>query len=314
MKVKLLIILFLISCYFSIMGCSATGMFNSYLVSSLEGSNSTLFESENYQLLEEALPSFIILLENAVANDPSDDVLLAKAAEINTFYALTFLEEKDARWASLHYKQAKKYAWEVMKLRYDLQESDIVGQKDDKIQKILKRFKKKSVPDLFWLGMSWGLLINLNKDDVTHVAEFPYVRMIMERVLDLKPDYQNGLPYLFFGAYYGGSSPALGGNPEKGKEYFEKVIALTKGEFLTAKVMYATTYARTIQDRKLYQQLLNDVIDAPEPTQKSFRMGNALAKKQAQDALLKMDEYFVPESSESKEESFLDYYDEEIFE
>lgn len=305
---KILLLIALIACYFSLMGCSATGMFNSFLVSALSGNDSggsAIFESENYQLVEASLPPFILLIENAVAGSPKDDKLLAKATELNVFYAMSFLEAKDPEWAALHYKQAKKHAWKVMKLRYDIKENDIVGQSESKIDYLLRKFDKESAPDLLWLGLSWGLWINLNKDNSSAVAEFTYVRKIMERVLELIPNYQNGLPHLFFGAYYS-SSPAMGGNPEKAKEHFDEVLKLTNGEFLTAKVMYATNYACAIQDRALYQHLLEEVIDAPEPKNKSYRMGNAMAKKQAQLALDKIDEKFISLGTEEHIEDTVD--------
>jgi hypothetical protein len=317
---KILVLIALIACYFSLMGCSTTGMFNSFLVSALSGdadSGSSIFESENYQLLEASLPPFILLVENAAAGSPDDDELLAKATELNVFYAMSFLQEKDPEWASLHYKQAKKHAWKVMKLRYDIREKDIVGQPESNIDYLLRKFDKESAPDLLWLGLSWGLWINLNKDDSSAVAEFTYVRKIMERVLELIPNYQNGLPHLFFGSYYS-SSQAMGGSPEKAKEHFDAVLKLTNGEYLTAKVMYATNYACAIQDRALYQHLLEEVINAPESKNKSYRMGNAMAKKQAKIALDKIDEYFLAsnpseniEDTESEDTEPSSYFDDD---
>ena len=46
--------------------------------------------------------------------------------------------------------------------------------------------------------------------------------------------------------------PALGGNPEKGRLYFEKALELTGGRDLSVLVEYARGYARLVYDRELH--------------------------------------------------------------
>ncbi len=281
------------------LGCSIQG----YLISSLGNSQSVIQEMENERLLSQGLPPFIIILDTLAYDDPEDVPLLRKAAELHTFYGLSFVENQDPDSASLHYEAAKKYMTQVVELEYELQIKQIVGRPETELAQKLQAFTPEEAPDLFWLGMSWGLWINLRRDQPAAIGEFPYVRVIMERVLELDPNYQNGLPHLFFGIYYGGSSKALGGEPERGKLHFDKIIALTKGEFLLAKVMCAKTYCRSIQNRSLYQQLLNEVIETPRPQNKSFILSNAMAKKQAKELLEKIDEYFMPEEKPQTPES-----------
>ena len=55
------------------------------------------------------------------------------------------------------------------------------------------------------------------------------------------------------------------------------------------------------KNRRLYEQLLQEVIQAPPAKNANFRMGNAMAKKQARDLLNRIDEYFVPEKPTSKD-------------
>ena len=228
-------------------GCSIKSMANSYLLASLQGSQNSLQQSENYQLVERALPPFIVLVDSALQDDPENIPMLRKAAEFNTSYALSFIEDKDPHWASLHYQKAREYMWRVMNLKYQIQRQDIIGLQEKQVEKKLAVMGAETVPDLFWWGMSWGLLINVKRDDVATISEFPYVRIIMQRVLQLAPGYQNGLPHLFFGVYYGSSTKALGGKPEEGKKHFEQIAQITHGEFLLAKVLCAKTYARSVQ-------------------------------------------------------------------
>lgn len=275
-----------------LVGCSLQG----YLTSSLEGSNSALQQTENFRLMEHGLPSFLIILDSLAQGDPEDEDLLLTASQFHTSYALSFVELKDPEWAMQHYKTAKEYMDRLMELDYDIISKNIVGRPEQELEQKLQSFHKDEAPVLFWWGMSWGLWVNGNRDKPQIISQFPYVKVIMKRVLELDPAYQNGLPHLFFGVYYGSISSALGGDPEQGKKHFDQVIALTDGEYLTAKVLCANTYCRTIQNRQLYRDLLEEVVAAPTPKNRNFMLGNAMAKQQARELLQKIDEYFVPEA------------------
>ncbi len=304
MRIFVLFFLFLYLLLFPF-GCTSKGIINSYLISTLEGTQASLQQSKNHQLVERALPPFIVMVDAAIADDPENVALLIKGAQLHVGYALSFIEDKDPAWAALHYENAREYTFRAIQVEYDIQSHAIVGQEENKVKKLLaEKFSKENIQDLFWWGMSWGLWINANRENIKSIGEFPYVRLIMEHALFLDPTYENGMPHLFFGLYYGSIHKTLGGEPEKGKEHFEKILEITKGEWLSAKVLYARTYARTIQDRKLYEKLLNEVLDAPDPVNKDYILSNSLAKKQAETLLGKIDEYFLPEPEEKEEEDF----------
>jgi hypothetical protein len=85
--------------------------------------------------------------------------------------------------------------------------------------------------------------------------------------------------------------PALGGEPEKAREYFEKAIALSDGKDLGVKVEYARGYAKLLYERELHDRLLNEVL-AADPYQDGYTLSNVLAKEQAKTLLAEADEYF----------------------
>jgi hypothetical protein len=84
---------------------------------------------------------------------------------------------------------------------------------------------------------------------------------------------------------------ALGGEPEAGRQWFEKGIALSGGKDLSIKVEYARGYARQLYDRELHDALLNEVLAAPVE-QPNLTLFNILAREQAVALLASADEYF----------------------
>jgi hypothetical protein len=85
--------------------------------------------------------------------------------------------------------------------------------------------------------------------------------------------------------------PALGGEPEQGRAYFERAVELTGGRDLSVLVDYARSYARLVYDRELHDALLNRVL-AADPRQAGYTLVNKLAQAQAAQLLNSANDYF----------------------
>ena len=75
------------------------------------------------------------------------------------------------------------------------------------------------------------------------------------------------------------------------RAHFERVVQLTNGDHLLAKVMFAESYARLVFDRELHDGLLRDVL-AADPRAPGLTLMNTIAKEQAQALLESADDYF----------------------
>ncbi len=83
----------------------------------------------------------------------------------------------------------------------------------------------------------------------------------------------------------------MGGEPEKGKAYFERAIELSGGSDLSAKVEFARGYARLMFERELHDRLLNEVMTT-DPEVPGFTLTNVLAQRDAAELLAGADDYF----------------------
>ena len=97
--------------------------------------------------------------------------------------------------------------------------------------------------------------------------------------------------YTYLGILVTLRPPALGGEQEKGKQYFENAIKMSSGKNLSTKVEYARGYARPLYDRKLHDRLLNDVVSA-NPRVLGYTLTNVLAQREAKELLSSADDYF----------------------
>ena len=125
-------------------GCTSKGIINSYLIATLEGTQSSLQQSKNHQLVERALPPFIVMVDAAIADDPENVELLRKGSQLHVSYALSFIEDKDPVWAAIHYETARDYAFRSVRIKYQILDQEIIGQEENKVKELLaKKFAKE---------------------------------------------------------------------------------------------------------------------------------------------------------------------------
>ena len=131
-----------------------------------------------------------------------------------------------------------------------------------------------------------------NLDSVEAFADIPRLETLMKKVHELNPAFHHAGPNLFLGAFYGGRSRMLGGNPEKSRHHFEKALELTENKYLLVRLLFAKTYAVQNQDRELFESQLQAVLQAPPNLFPEQRLANEVARKKAAQLLGQIDELF----------------------
>ena len=86
------------------------------------------------------------------------------------------------------------------------------------VEKLKSELDEDDVEAIFYTAQSWMSLINLQRTDLSLVAQLPAVKSLFDWSCELKPDIQNGACSLFYGLYELSRPKMLGGNPKKGRE------------------------------------------------------------------------------------------------
>jgi len=148
-------------------------------------------------------------------------------------------------------------------------------------ESVVKKIDKKSAERFFWLAFNWGQTVNLNRDDISIVADLPRVEMIVDRVAEVAPDFQCGIANAFKGALIASNPLRTGANPEAAKPYFERAMAQCDGKYLLSKVMFAEWYATAAGDAKLFKETLTEVIASDAAQLPRYRLAGEIAKGRA---------------------------------
>lgn len=238
--------------------------------------------------VRDGAPAYLLLLDSLLEGNPDDPALNAAAAMLYASYGAVFAEdaararrltERAQRYSSTaicaSYKPSCKWAG----MRYEDFSDSLVGLRDKHSEVVLAH------------GVASLAYIRAHSDDYVALAALPNMEALLIRYLEISAEESHGTVYGYLGILATLRPPALGGEMEKGKMYFERAIELTDGKDLSAKVEYARGYARTLYDRDLHDRLLNDVL-AADPEVPALTLTNVLAQRDAAALLASADEYF----------------------
>jgi hypothetical protein len=240
------------------------------------------------ETVEAAVPTFLLLADGIIHDDPNDGDKLMAGARLYTGYAGVFVKDEE-RLLRLT-ARARDYADRAM-CEYRGALCNLAALPFDQYQARLALVKKRHIPFLYNFAAAWAGWIQARRNDWAAVADLPRVKAAMQRVVEVHETYENGYAHLYLGVIDTLLPPALGGKPEEGRAHFERALAITQGRDLLVKVEYARRYARVVYDRPLHDRLLNEVLAAPVNAP-GLTLSNTLAQRQARELLKGADSYF----------------------
>ena len=130
---------------------------------------------------------------------------------------------------------------------------------------------------IFWTAHTWSLRIQADLDDLEAVASMPTVMAMMNKVVEVAPGHQHGMPLLFFGVSNVLTGPGLGGDLDAAEGFFDRAVALHDGRFLMARFMRGRYYCVARQDRACFERELDSVAEMDPDVLPEQRLVNTLA-------------------------------------
>jgi hypothetical protein len=241
-------------------------------------------------LAEAAMPANLKLLEGMLIEDPGNHTLRLYAAEGFYGYSYGFIETTDRARASALYRRCYDHA--VYALHQTGFASDPLTATSADLQAAAGALDKAAVADLFWTASCLGKWIDMNRDRVVSIAALGNAAVLMERVLELDDAFYHAGGHLFFGVYYGGRAPMLGGDYTRAAGHFQRAREINQGKLLLVDLLQAEFLHRQQFDRDAFHQALTGILDAPDDLYPDMAMVNAIAKQKAGLLLEQEDTWF----------------------
>jgi len=250
-----------------------------------------VLDSDDPQTIRDGLPAYLLLLDSLIEghrhDDKSDASTLMAAAKLYSAYAGNFTGDDKVRAQRLA-RKAYDYARRATCVE-DASLCAVIDKDVDSFALVVKADQHADV--MYGLATAWAGFVQSNSEDWGAVADLPKIEVLLNRVVALDPNHDQGQAYEYLGVLNSVRPEAVGGKPELGRSYFEKAVELSGGRNLYAKTLEAEFYARLVFNQELHDKLLNDVL-AADPNAPGLTLINTLAKERAKKLLASGKDYF----------------------
>ncbi len=303
-------------------GCSITRTASNAMADALAASGSAFTSDEDPELVREALPFSLKLMESLLANTPDHRGLLVACSRSFTQYAYAFvqmdgdrLEFDDYQGAKVLHERAKKLylrardyglrALAVGEPRFETRLRANAAQ-------TLARLDKSHVEPLYWTCAAWAGAITLSKDDPALLGEIPLVESMLDRAVALDPDFDNGALHAFQMVFEPAradagarsktqSVPAT--SKERARAHFERAVAMSGGLSAGLFVSWAESFSVKDQNLAEFRDLLARALAIDPNAAPGRRLVNILMQRRARWLLEHTDELFLDSSDPSASSS-----------
>lgn len=293
-------------------GCSLRTMAINTVADSLVAAGDVYASDDDPELVRQALPFALKTIESLLAEQPENRKLLLAGCRGFAQYSYAFVDTHADSLESVDYRAALAERERALKLylrardyclrSLELESPGIGRQLEVAPATALAAFGLDEVPLLYWTGAAWGGALSLGKDRPELMADLPAVRALIERSLELDPDYDLGAAHSVM-IVLEALPEAMGGSPERARDHFEQAVALSRGLSAGPYVTLAKQVSVPAQDWREFQQLLEQALDIDPEREPSLRLMNIIIQDQARTLLEEIEVLFLDYPEEPSEES-----------
>ena len=288
----------------SLTGCSIEKLAMNKVADALSGSGTVFAADDDPELVRDAAPFSLKLMETILESTPDHEGLLLSLASGFAQYGYAFVqqeaeriadddyeasERKKARAAKL-YRRARDYGMRALELRYPGWQKDLLADPE----KTVKQTRTKDVPLLYWTSAASGALISLSKDDPETVADLPQVAAMAERALELDEDFDAGAIHSFMVTFeFSRADPSK--NPlATAKKHFDRAVELSKGQNAGPFLAWAESVSVQEQNAQEFEELLNRALAIDIDSRPEWRLVNTIMQERARWLLERKDDLIIP--------------------
>lgn len=286
-----------------LLGCSIKKIAVNELGNALAGGGTTFSSDNDPDLVADAIPFSLKLIESLLAESPKHRGLLLAASSGFTSYTYFAVQEPadetaprdiDAattmrKRAQLLYLRARDYGLRGLETRH---KAFAAALRADPRTAVM-RCDKRDVPFLYWTAAAWGSAISNAKESPDLIADQSVVEALIDRAAALDPDFSDGAIQQFL-ITYEPARPGGGSNyEERVKPHFDRAVELTHGQQAGPFVSYAESISIASQNRQQFESMLQKALAVDPDARPEWRLNNLVTQRRARWLLSREDDLFL---------------------
>ena len=256
----------------------------------LAGLGTSLASDPDPELVRDAVPFSLKLIETLLAESPKDPQLLLAATKGFGQYSYAFvlleadeLEEKDkaaaqaARTrASKLFLRARDYGMRGLELNHPNFRETLKADPKSAVAAL----KPAEVPFIYWTALSWAAALAASRD-MFMLPQIPQFDALIDRALELDEDWDKGAIHTFLILYEMTSPTRKGDKAARAKQHFDRAVELSQGRQAGPFLAYAENVLVPAKDRAGFEATLKRAIAVDVNADPESRVQNLVAQRRA---------------------------------
>ncbi|MFN0067564.1 MAG: TRAP transporter TatT component family protein [Limisphaerales bacterium] len=285
-------------------GCSIRRLAVNKVADALAGTGTTFTSDDDPELVGDALPFGLKLMESLLAESPAHDGLLLALTRNFTQYAYAFVqfpaelrEAEDLEGAREQFARARRLYLRARGYGLRGLEGRLPGFTNALAADpaaAVRRVRREDVPLLFWTAASWAGAIALAKDDPGLVSDLPTVEALMDRALGLDEAWELGAIHEFMIVFEMSRTTRPGDPVPRARAHFERALELSGGRLAGPFLNWAESVCIPTEDRVGFEQSLRAALAIDPDVDPPNRLANLLLQRRARWLLGQVDNLFLP--------------------
>jgi predicted anti-sigma-YlaC factor YlaD len=284
-------------------GCSVRKIAIKKLGDALAQSGTTFASDNDPELVQDALPFALKLIESLLAETPRHRGLLLAASSGFTQYAYAFVKEEADETEPQDFALASGMRVRARRLFLRARDYGLRGLETthrgftDALNKdplaAMKDTKTADVPLLYWTAASWGMAITLSKNEPALIADQLTVEALIDRALELDEAFEEGAIHSFLISYEPVRQGAEGDPLERARKHFDRAMELSGGYQAGPLVALAESVSVARRAKAEFQSLLEQAQAVDVDAKPGYRLANLVAQRRARWLLSRIDDLFL---------------------
>lgn len=284
-------------------GCSVNKFAVNKLGDALAGGGTTFASDDDPELVKQAVPFSLKLMESLLSESPQHRGLLLSTSSGFTQYAFAFVQQdadelEATNFAAAQalrtrakrlYLRARDYGLRGLSVRHPGFAANLAADPRAAVAKL----KADDVAQAYWTAAALGAAIGVGKDDPALLSEIPQMEALIDRVLALDESWGRGAIHDFLITYELSRQGGSGDPIARARRHYERSLELSGGRTAGTFVSFAETVCVEQQDAAQFEALLNRALAIDAAAVPEQRLATLVMQRRARWLLAQRDELFL---------------------
>ncbi len=285
-------------------GCSVRRIAVNKVADALTGGGSVFTSDNDPELVRDALPFSLKLMESLLAESPRHLGLLTTLGSGFTMYGYAFVQQeaeqieedeldrsRELRERARNlYVRGRDYCLRGLEVRHEGFGAALAADP----RAAARSLESADLTLLYWTCASWAAAIAQAKDDPELVGDLPKVEALLDRALELDEAWNHGALHELMIPFSMARVTGAGDPAVEAARHFERARQLGKGRSVGALVSFAESVCVPQEDRASFERLLREALAIDVNTLPERRVESIVGQRRARWLLGRIDKLFLP--------------------